>query len=73
MNLKAMSFKRLIAAVIALLSVTVIVLSFFSSSFPTGLKIPGVDAPAENSISGRVGADGPVLVVKIDDTSMAHP
>ena len=73
MNLKAMSFKRLIATVIALLSVTVIVLSFFSSSFPTGLKIPGVDTPAENSISGRVGADGPVLVVKIDDTSMAHP
>jgi len=73
MNLKAMSFKRLVAAVIALLSVTVIALSFFSSSFPSGLKIPGVDAPAENSISGRVGADGPVLVVKIDDTSMAHP
>ena len=44
MNLKAMSFKRLIATVIALLSVTVIVLSFFSSSFPAGLKIPGVDA-----------------------------
>lgn len=26
-----------------------------------------------NSISGRVGTDGPVLVVKIDDTSQAHP
>jgi hypothetical protein len=73
MNLKAMSFKRLIAAVIAVLSVAVIALTFFSSSFPSGLKISVVVALPENSISGRVGADAPVLVVKIDDTSMAHP
>jgi hypothetical protein len=73
MNLKAMFFKRLIAAVIAVLSVAVIALSFFSSSFPSGLKISGVVALPENSISGRDGADAPVLVVKIDDTSMAHP
>lgn len=26
-----------------------------------------------NSLSGRVGTDGPILVVKIDDTKMAHP
>ncbi len=26
-----------------------------------------------NSISGRVGNDGPVLVVKVDDTTQAHP
>lgn len=26
-----------------------------------------------NSISGRIGSDGPVLVVKIDDTRQAHP
>lgn len=26
-----------------------------------------------NSISGRVGSDGPVLVVKVDDTPQAHP
>ncbi|MDP1720501.1 MAG: DUF3048 domain-containing protein [Candidatus Nanopelagicaceae bacterium] len=26
-----------------------------------------------NSLSGRVGTDGPVLVVKIDDTYQAHP
>jgi len=28
---------------------------------------------AHNSLSGRVGVDGPILVVKIDDTSMARP
>jgi len=26
-----------------------------------------------NSISGRIGVDGPILVVKIDDTSLARP
>lgn len=26
-----------------------------------------------NSLSGRVGIDGPILVVKIDDTPLAHP
>ena len=30
-------------------------------------------APTFNSISGRIGNDGPVLVVKIDDTRQAHP
>lgn len=30
-------------------------------------------APTYNSLSGRVGTDGPVLVVKIDDTTQAHP
>lgn len=29
--------------------------------------------PTYNSISGRVGSDGPILAVKIDDTSMARP
>lgn len=28
---------------------------------------------SHNSISGRVGTDGPILVVKIDDTSIARP
>ena len=26
-----------------------------------------------NSLSGRIGSDGPILVVKIDDTAQAHP
>ena len=31
------------------------------------------DSPMRNSLSGREGANGPVLVVKIDDTTQAHP
>ena len=28
---------------------------------------------SRNSLSGRIGSDGPILVVKIDDTAAAHP
>jgi len=31
------------------------------------------DPEPVNSLSGRVGSDGPILVVKIDDTRAAHP
>lgn len=40
------------------------------------LHISNTPTPAPvtyNSISGRVGTDGPVLVVKVDDTTQAHP
>lgn len=30
-------------------------------------------APEYNALSGRVGVNGPVLVVKVDDTAAAHP
>jgi hypothetical protein len=36
-------------------------------------SVTSQDAVTFNSISGRVGVDGPILVVKIDDTSMARP
>jgi hypothetical protein len=32
-----------------------------------------VKEESRNSISGRIGTDGPILVVKIDDTPAAHP
>ena len=73
MNLKAMSFKRLVAALFVVASCAVVITSVVSPDALFKVKIPFAEAPAENLISGRVGADGPVLVVKIDDTSMAHP
>lgn len=33
----------------------------------------GEDGNTLNSISGRIGVDGPILAVKIDDTSLARP
>lgn len=73
MNLKAMFFKRLVAVVFVIASFAVVLTSVVSPDALFQVKSPFVEAPAENSISGRLGTDGPVLVVKIDDTAMAHP
>jgi hypothetical protein len=68
MNLKAMFFKR--AALISAITSTF----FLASCGVSGIHVPGVNKPVpKSSISGRPGSDGPVLVVKIDDTPEAHP
>ncbi|CAN2199028.1 Protein of unknown function DUF3048, C-terminal domain containing protein [Candidatus Nanopelagicaceae bacterium] len=73
MNLKAMFFRRLVAVIFVIASCGVVITSMVSPDALFKVKSPFAQAPAENSVSGRVGSDGPVLVVKIDDTSMAHP
>ena len=52
--------------------VTVVVLTGCTSLSNTNK--PVIPVPIEkNVLSGRDGVNGPVLVVKIDDTSSAHP
>ena len=68
-----MFFRRLIAITVALLSVAVIATSLISPDVLTRVKSPFAEPVNENSISGRIGEDGPVLVVKIDDSRAAHP
>ena len=64
MNSSQMFSKRSVACVV--LSCLVLTsCSFVSKILP--------DSPMRNSLSGREGANGPVLVVKIDDTTQAHP
>ena len=73
MNLKAMFFKRLAAAIFVVASCAVVITSVVSPDALFKVQSQVAAPTAENSISGRVGADAPVLVVKIDDTAMAHP
>ncbi len=54
------------------LSLSVIVLAG-CASISDSLPIIGTEEPIRNSLSGRVGSDGPILVVKIDDTSASRP
>jgi hypothetical protein len=70
MNLKLMSFKKYLSRSLGVLSISVVLAS--CASLPSSIPIVGSD-PIVNSISGREGVDGPVLVVKIDDTAAAHP
>jgi hypothetical protein len=60
--------------IVVITSISLLALSSCSSIKRT-LHIDSIATPVitYNSISGRVGADGPVLVVKVDDTAQAHP
>jgi hypothetical protein len=76
MNSKPMFFKKFVITIIGVTSILVVGLSFFSpDQFSKLGSIENVfkDPEPVNSLSGRIGSDGPVLVVKIDDTQAAHP
>jgi hypothetical protein len=64
--------KKSLVLLVTLLSISVLGVALFSPS--ESLRIKKLfEEQSYNSISGREGQDGPVLVVKIDDTRMAHP
>lgn len=56
----------------SLILVSTLILSSCASTSTSSSNIPEI--PIEtNVLSGREGSNGPVLVVKVDDTNMAHP
>ena len=72
MNLKTMFFKRYLALIVAAASVAVVAAAFLAPK-SENLLSSVFEEKVRNSLSGRVGTDGPILAVKIDDTKMAHP
>ena len=71
-----MFFKKFAISLIGVGSVVIVGLSVISlDQFSKLGDIENVLKAPEpvNSLSGRIGIDGPVLVVKIDDTRAAHP
>lgn len=73
MNLKAMSFRKQATIGVALILTLVAFLSFSRPDSFAPLKNPFVKSEPINSLSGLPGGDGPILVVKLDDTPSAHP
>ena len=71
-----MSFKKFLKRTAGLASIAVVTIALFnflpSNKVVSLIPILGKSEPI-NSLSGRVGSDGPILVVKIDDTPPAHP
>jgi hypothetical protein len=65
MSLKPMRSKLVLTLVLALL-----VLTACANNVSSPDEVREI---TYNSISGRVGVDGPILAVKIDDTSLARP
>jgi len=73
MNLKAMFSKRIAALSVAFISLFIVVVALLNPNTFSSVENPFVKSKPTNSISGRIGGDGPVLVVKIDDTRASHP
>jgi hypothetical protein len=73
MNLKQMFFKKSSSLFIALASIAIVALSALSFLPHVSLTIPFVDSGPRSSLTGLPGKDGEVLVVKLDDTTYAHP
>ena len=71
-----MFFKRFLRKSSGLIAIALVLISVshLAPSIKVANLIPklGKSEPT-NSLSGRVGSNGPILVVKIDDTSPAHP
>jgi hypothetical protein len=71
-----MFFKKFAISIVGVGSILIVGLSILSpNQFPKLGEIENVfkDPEPVNSLSGRIGSDGPILVVKIDDTRAAHP
>jgi hypothetical protein len=76
MNLKQMFFKKSLRALLGLAAVAIVagsVLTFAGLTKVSQVPLNEIEEQARNSLSGRIGNDGPILVVKIDDTPAAHP
>ena len=71
-----MFFKKFAVFIIGVGSILIVGLSIFSPNQISNLgEIENVfkDPEPVNSLSGRIGSDGPILVVKIDDTRASRP
>ena len=64
--------KKVITTFLVLLSLLAVAASFLPTSQKSLISEVFVE-PTYNSLSGREGSDGEVLVVKIDDTTAARP
>jgi hypothetical protein len=73
MNLKQMFFKRLIVGAIASISLATVIAALLALLPGSSISLPFIKPVPVNSLTGLEGSDGPVLVVKIDDTTYAHP
>lgn len=68
-----MLFKRALTIGTVLVSVVIMALALSGKLSIAELKLPLVKAEPKAVLTGVPGKNGPVLVVKIDDTTFAHP
>jgi len=65
--------KRLITSFLGLVSIVVLVIAMIGTGVHKSIKLPFITLSETNSLTGASGKNGPVIVVKLDDTTFAHP
>lgn len=68
-----MFFKKLLRIVVAIASLAVVAVGAAALLPGSSFTLPFISSGPTSSLTGLPGNDGPVLVVKIDDTTYAHP
>lgn len=68
-----MAIKKTLKVTIGLLSLLVVAGAALKAAGIEALPLPFASSAPTNSLTGLAGSDGPLLVVKLDDTTFAHP
>ena len=68
-----MFFRRFFRFSLATISLVVVIAAVVALIPGSKISLPFTEDVVTNSLTGIEGVDGPVLVVKIDDTTFAHP
>ncbi len=68
-----MQFKRFAAITVALSSVLAFIVALAGPFSFSELSLPSIKDEPKSILTGLPGKNGPLLVVKIDDTTFAHP
>lgn len=68
-----MFFRRFFRFTVAAISLVVVIVAVVALIPGSKISLPFTKDVVTNSLTGIEGVDGPVLVVKIDDTTFAHP
>lgn len=68
-----MFFRRALAGSLAFFSIATVLVAIFGTVPVAKFPLPFFETGPISSLTGDDGTDGPVLVVKIDDTTYAHP
>jgi hypothetical protein len=73
MNLKLMFFRKPLSTFTAILSIVVVGLALFGGVGSSVINLPFLNTGPRHSLTGESGKDSQVIVIKIDDTTYAHP
>jgi hypothetical protein len=73
MNSKLMFFRKSLATFTALISILIVGFALLGGGENSTINLPFLNNGPRHSLTGESGEDSQVIVVKVDDTTYAHP